>query len=136
MRALEVLTLLCLTFAVVESAYDWTPVNNIFNNAILNKAFPGAVVMVGNASTTIFQNAYGSLTYRGDMYEQLVRNDTVYDVGSLTKVMGTTSAILSLYESKFINLEDKVTKYYPIYKNGGKENTTISNLLLHSAGLL
>ena len=92
--------------------------------------------MVGNASTTIFQNAYGTLTYRSNMYEQPVRNETIYDIASLTKTMGTTAAILALYETKFISLEDKVAKYFPIYKNGGKENTTISNLLLHNSGLL
>lgn len=133
---LRIISLLALLVVPTLTAYDWTPVNDLFANAILNRVFPGAVVLVGNSTSTIFQNAYGTLTYRTDMYEQLVRNDTLWDVASLTKTMGTTAAILSLYESKFISLEDKVTKYFPLFKNGGKENTTISNLLLHNSGLL
>lgn len=60
----------------------------------------------------------------------------MYDVASLTKTIGTTSAILSLMESGFLSLDDHVTKFIPQYGNGGKNTTTIANLLLHNAGLL
>lgn len=133
---LRIIGLLSALVGGVLAAYDWTPLDDLFAQAILDRAFPGAVVMVGNATATLYQNAYGTITYRTDMYEQLVRNDTLYDVASLTKTIGTTAAILSLYESKLISLDDKVTKYYANYRNGGKENTTITNLLLHNSGLL
>lgn len=133
---LKVITLLAAVFGAGLAVYDWSPVDQLFAKGILNKAFPGAVVLVGNATSAIFQNAYGTFTYRHNMYEFPVRNDTMYDVASLTKTIGTTAAIMGLLESKFISLDDKVVKYFPIYKNGGKENTTISNLLLHNSGLL
>lgn len=102
----------------------------------MKKVFPGAVVLVGNANSTLFQSPYGTLSYRADVFEARVQNDTMYDVASLTKVMGTTAAILSLLDGKQIALTDLVTKYLPQYGNGGKNSTTIANLLLHNSGLL
>jgi CubicO group peptidase (beta-lactamase class C family) len=97
--------------------------------------FPGCVVIISNTTTILYQNAYGTLSYRQDIYEQPVRNDTLYDIASLTKSMGTAAAILTLYNSHLLALEDTVAKYIPEYDNSGKRNITIGHLLLHCAGL-
>jgi|JI61114BRNA_FD_contig_21_4635352_length_448_multi_3_in_0_out_0_2 CubicO group peptidase (beta-lactamase class C family) len=47
------------------------------------------------------------------MYEQPTKNDTLFDVASLTKAMGTTAALLTLYNSRLISLEDPISKYIP-----------------------
>lgn len=67
--------------------------------------------MIGNATSTLYQNAYGTLAYKQDIYDQPVRNDTLYDVASLTKAMGTAAAIMTLYNSRLISLEDPISKY-------------------------
>jgi CubicO group peptidase (beta-lactamase class C family) len=136
MKRFNILLVAFALFSISNCAYDWTPVNDLFNNLILKKVIPGAVVMVGNNGSALFQSPYGTLTYQTDAFEQRVQNDTMYDVASLTKVMGTTAAIISLLDGKQIALTDLVTKYLPQYGNGGKGNTTIANLLLHNAGLL
>ncbi len=49
--------------------------------------------------------------------------------------MSTTDAVMNLLSSNSIKLDDPVVKYIPNYDTNKKTNTTIANLLLHSAGL-
>lgn len=49
--------------------YDWRPVDTLITAAINSRVFPGAVLLITNASSTLYQNAYGTLTYRQDLYE-------------------------------------------------------------------
>lgn len=49
--------------------YDWRPVDTLITEAINSRVFPGAVLLITNASSTLYQNAYGTLTYRQDLYE-------------------------------------------------------------------
>ncbi|GAU75943.1 beta-lactamase class C and other penicillin binding proteins [Fusibacter sp. 3D3] len=59
------------------------------------------------------------------------RLDTVYDIASLTKVVGTTTAILKLVEAGQLKLEDKVSQYLPYIDN---DIVTIRHLMTHSSG--
>lgn len=68
------------------------------------------------------------------MYSIPVRNDTKYDIASVTKVLGTTFAIMNILSSSF-KLDDLVDKYIPNYDTSKKGSTTLKNLLLHNSGL-
>lgn len=57
--------------------------------------------------------------------------DTVYDIASLSKVVGTTMAILKLCEAGSLGLEDKVQTYLPYIKY---DKITIKDLLVHTSG--
>ena len=57
--------------------------------------------------------AYGRKTYEGDLFDEPVDLDTLYDIASVTKVISTTSAIMKLYEMGKISLNDKLIKYVP-----------------------
>lgn len=59
----------------------------------------------------------------------------MYDLASLTKVIGTTSAIMILYDQGKVALNDKLIKFVPEANNNGKDKITIQNLLLHNSGL-
>lgn len=61
--------------------------------------------------------------------------DTIFDIASLTKVVSTTTAIALLYQSGILDLNTYVGSILGInYNNGGKEQITILNCLLHNAG--
>jgi CubicO group peptidase (beta-lactamase class C family) len=62
--------------------------------------------------------------------------DTRYDLASLTKVVGTFSAIMHFCDDRKFDIEDPVSKFIPEHGNNIKPNTTIKNLLLHNAELL
>lgn len=61
-----------------------------------------------------------------------LKDDDIYDLASLTKVVGVTSRILQLLGKKIIDLDDKVSKYFPKISY---PDITVKNLLLHNSGL-
>ena len=107
--------------------------NEIFENAIRNGTFPGAVLLVGNSSDVLFKKAYG---YRS-LKPEREKNDvsTIYDVASMTKVVATTSAIMRLVEMGKIRLYDPVNRFVKEFEATSKDNVRIWHLLTHTSGL-
>ncbi len=83
----------------------------------------------------MFRGNYGFLTYKHEVWEIAVGNNTKYDADSLTQVMATSLNIMNLLSSNTIQPTDLVSNYIENYDTNKKGNTTISHLLLHSAGL-
>jgi len=108
-------------------------VDQTVKNAIENKSFPGAVVLIWKDDKIIFEKAYGRFTY--EIESPLVSTKTIYDLASVTKVVATTTAAMICYDRKLFSLEDRVVKYISEFGVNGKENITIKNLLLHNSGL-
>jgi uncharacterized protein YbbC (DUF1343 family)/CubicO group peptidase (beta-lactamase class C family) len=106
--------------------------DEIIEEAIAAGEIPGAVVVIGHKGRIIFQKAYGhrSLVPRR---EPMTLN-TIFDIASLTKVVGTTSAIAKLVEDGKVRLNEKVTQYIPEFQ-GGKSDITVRNLLTHFSGM-
>ena len=107
-------------------------VDKIMNEAVFDSTFPGGVVSVLKDGVIAYQKAFGYQTY--DKIEQVDKTD-VYDLASLTKIVATTSAAMTLVDEDKINLDDKVSKYIPEFSKGNKKNISIRNLLLHDSGL-
>lgn len=51
-----------LTLLASSTCLDWSPVDNIIDNAIRTGAFPGASLRIANKTHVIYSNNYGSLT--------------------------------------------------------------------------
>jgi uncharacterized protein YbbC (DUF1343 family)/CubicO group peptidase (beta-lactamase class C family) len=62
--------------------------------------------------------------------------DTVFDMASLTKPVATATSVMILIERGQLRLQDKVAKFFPEFAANGKDNVTIEQLLVHSAGLI
>src|SRR3712207_8583984 len=56
----------------------------------------------------------------------------LYDMASLTKVVGTTTIILKLIQMKKISLDDAITKYILDFSD---ERVTIRHLLTHTSAI-
>jgi uncharacterized protein YbbC (DUF1343 family)/CubicO group peptidase (beta-lactamase class C family) len=109
-----------------------TAMDEIIGRAIADREIPGAVLMIGHKGRVVFQKAYG---YRAlvPRREPMTLN-TIFDIASLTKVVGTTSAIAKLVEEGEVRLNEKVTHYIPEFQ-GGKSDITVRNLLTHFSGM-
>eukprot|EP00050_Salpingoeca_kvevrii_P022619 m.129202 g.129202 ORF g.129202 m.129202 type:complete len:387 (-) comp9765_c0_seq6:1445-2605(-) len=62
---------------------------------------------------------------------------TMFDLASLTKVVATTTAAMTLYQTGFLDLDEPVSSARllgPAFAAQGKGNITVRNLLLHNAG--
>lgn len=113
--------------------YDFSNVENIVETAIIDSAFPGAVVLVEKGGRVIFDKAFGHFTY--DKNSSPVKLNTLFDLASLTKVISTTNLAMICLDRGLFSLNDKVAEYIPQFAQNGKENVTIRNLLLHNSGL-
>ncbi len=60
---------------------------------------------------------------------------TVYDLASLTKVVGTTTAVMLLVEDGKLGWTSRSRRYLPEFSGGGSERVTMRHLLTHTSGL-
>jgi uncharacterized protein YbbC (DUF1343 family) len=92
------------------------------------------VVLVGRRAGIVFERAYGNRSIEPKPLP--MTTDTVFDMASLTKPMATATSVMILVERGQLRLQDKVAKFFPEFATNGKENVTIEQLLVHSAGLI
>jgi CubicO group peptidase (beta-lactamase class C family) len=102
------------------------------NEAIAAHQLPGAVVHLERGGQA-YERAYGKLSYEPDA--AAVGTATLFDAASLTKVLATAPSVLKLAEEGRIDLDAKLTAYFPECAGGGKDAITIRHLLTHSSGL-
>lgn len=95
-------------------------------------AFPGAVIAVGRHGRLALIAAVGVY---GIDDPRAVDVGTIYDLASLTKVMGLTTACMLLVDQGRLELDAPVQRYLPEFRGSGKDEVTIRHLLTHSSGL-
>jgi len=107
-------------------------VRRVLDRALADSAFPGGIAVVGTRTRVITQYAVGHL----DWAKSPAPNDrTLWDLASLTKVIGLTSGIMQLVGRGAIDLDAPVQKYLPNWTGPNKDRVTIRNLLTHTSGL-
>lgn len=120
-------------------------VQAVLTRALADSAFPAAWAVVGNGRTIYASLGVGALEpIVGPAYGELngsaptatpVTDSTVWDLASLTKVVGTTSAVLQLVAEGRVALDAPATQYLPRWTAPRANEVTIRHLLSHSAGL-
>ena len=98
----------------------------------VDSAYPGAVVAVGRHGRLALLAAVG---HYSDGDERSVEPETVYDLASLTKVIGLTTACMMLVQAGTLDLDAPAQRYVPEFRGPDKDKITIRLLLTHSAGL-
>ena len=106
-------------------------IDAVMRRALSERAFPGAGVAIGRSGVLIRLQGYGSLSYSG---ASPATADTPYDLASLTKVVGTTLAVMQLVEEGRLDLDDRARDVLPRFRPEGDTGITIRQLLSHSAG--
>lgn len=102
----------------------------IFDSALNESTFPGysAAIVTPSEIVTFFG---GNHTY--DEMSPPITKDTLYDVASLTKIVGPMALLMQLVDDGTVSLDDKVTTYLPEVSSGiYKEDVTIRNLLTYT----
>jgi CubicO group peptidase (beta-lactamase class C family) len=107
-------------------------IDSAINEAIGEHKLPGAVFHLEREGAT-YEKAFGRLSYEPGAAN--VSTDTLFDAASLTKVIATAPSVLLLAEEGKIDLDAKLSSYFPECANGGKEAITIRHLLTHTSGL-
>lgn len=114
--------------------------DSIFNGAVAQKDFPGAVVCVVKDDKIVYEKAFGVKQWL-PKEEGPMTVETVFDMASLSKCVGTTLSFMQLIENGQVRLTDYVKDYIPGFapwvdpETGNKVDITIQHLLTHSSGL-
>jgi CubicO group peptidase (beta-lactamase class C family) len=111
----------------------FTAAARVLEHAVLDKAFPAAVIEVGTPTQTLWRQPFGRLRF--DDSAPPSAEDTVYDLASLTKVIATTPLFMQSVERGVIGLDDSVARHLARWSGADRERVTIRDLLSHSSGL-
>ena len=103
--------------------------DSIVNAAVAVHDIPGAVLCIVEGDQVIYEKAYG---YR-QVYPtcEAMTTNTVFDLASLSKVVGTGMTAMTLVEEGLLDLDAPVSTYLPEYEG----DATIRDLMTHVSGL-
>ena len=113
------------------AAADWTRVKFFLDSALADTAAPGAVLGVSLGGV----HRYYSGGHLGIDHPAEPDSSTVYDLASLSKVIGLTTAVMMAVDEHRIDLDAPIQRYVPAFQGAGKEHVTVRHLLTHSSGL-
>lgn len=119
--------------AVGMSAERLATIERVVQRGLTAGGYPGASVVVGRKGFSVFSRGFGSLDWSGR--NRVSVQESIYDLASLTKVIGTTTAMMVLYDRGQIDLDAPVSRYLPDFSGGLKDQVTLRHLLTHRAGL-
>lgn len=97
-----------------------------------DSAFPGAEAVIGSHDRVLASVGVGSVDWAPSAEPT---DSTIWDLASLTKVVGMTTGIMQLVAEGRVNLDAPAQRYIPRFKGPGKRRVTIRHLITHSSGL-
>lgn len=102
---------------------------SLVESAIVGKLFPGCVI--GHVQTGGERRvwAFGNLTYET---RDAVREDTLYDLASVTKSIPLASLAAKLIDEGRLSLEDRLVDHVPAFTAKNGENITVRHLLTYT----
>lgn len=114
-------------------------IDKAITEAIADGVTPGAVVLVAKDGKIVKEEAYG-YAQKYDMGELLnnprkMKRNTMFDLASVTKVMGTTQGIMKLVSDGKLSVNVRVSDFIPEFAQHGKQDITVADLLTHTSGL-
>ena len=109
-------------------------VDRIVMRGINAGGYPGASVVIGRKGYAVYQRGFGKLGWTTSS-PRVTADRSIYDLASLTKVVGTTTAAMVLYDQGRLDLNAPVSTYLPAFSGGWKDSVTVRQLLTHRSGL-
>ena len=108
------------------------PIDQLMQQALIDKVFPGAVLLISQGGKMAFHKAYGF----ADLFAgRVMTTGTVFDLASLTKPLATALAVMVLIAQNRLGLELDLASVLPPFRNNEKSAVKIKHLLYHNSGL-
>ena len=104
----------------------------LLGRAARDSAFPGAYAVVGTHSGILAEDSVGHLDWGPSAVPD---EHSLWDLASLTKVVGMATAVMQLYELGKLDLDAPLQRYIPDWKGPHKELVTVRQLITHTSGL-
>lgn len=104
----------------------------IVEHGIMEKAYPGAQVLVAHQGTVVYHEAFGYHTY--DSLRAVGKED-IYDLASVTKVSSALAALMKWHGEGQLDLDATLADYYPDFAKSNKADLPFRQMLAHNARL-
>ncbi|MFF6885440.1 serine hydrolase domain-containing protein [Streptomyces sp. NPDC012421] len=112
---------------------DTPRIEQLLQDGVRDRVYPGAVWAVGNASGTTTSGVVGLLDPTRP--DEPMRLDTVFDIASLTKIVAVWAVIGTLVEEGKVQLHTPLGTFWPEVAGHPLAQVTTHELLTHTAGL-
>ena len=114
------------------SSRKLTKIDSLVNLIIKEEMTPGAQVLVARHGKVLYQKSFGFHTYEN---KRKVKNEDVYDLASLTKILGGLPLLMKAEEIGMFSLESTLSELLPEYIGSNKDTLTVKEMLSHTARL-
>lgn len=108
-------------------------IDTAVEHGIERRLAPGVALVIGTKDQILYAKAYGHLTY--DPNSPPTTLNTLFDLASVSKAVGTTSATLLLMQDGKLSLDDPASKYLPAFDTDDKRDIELRHLISHISGL-
>ncbi len=106
-------------------------IDSLVQQAIANKAIPGAQVLVAKNGKVVLHKAYGTHIYSDTTKVNL---SNIYDIASVTKISSALPALMQLQDLNKFDVENTIDDYLPYFKGSNKADISLKQILTHQAG--
>lgn len=106
-------------------------IDSICNDIIARGGTPGIQVVVAKGNDIIVDGAYGKLDKNGPE----VNNETMYDLASVSKALGTLPGIMMAVDSGYMDIDTPISQYIPGMRRDDKKDLLIKEFLFHETGM-
>ena len=110
------------------SSIKLAEIDKLVQNGLDSLMFPGAQVVVSRKGKIIYNKSFGKPTYKSN---RKVKENDVYDLASLTKILATLPMVMKMDEEGKIALNDTFEELVPDYSNTEIKNVTVLKALSH-----
>ena len=93
---------------------------------------PGMQILVARKGKVIYNKSFGRYRYFSG---KTVRNDNIYDLASLTKILATLPTIMKMEEEGKVGFQTTLGEMIPDLQDSNKKNITLLEMLTHYARL-
>ena len=120
-----------LPVSLIDNQYI-RKIDSLLIDGINQKAYPGCQVLAMKDGKIIYEGNYGKFTYDG---EQIVHQDAVYDIASLTKLFASSFALMKLYDEGKLDVNSTLGDFFPFMNQSDKGNIKLIEFLTHQSGM-
>lgn len=107
-------------------------IDSLVQKSIEDSVFPGCQVAFAYKGKVVYNKSFGKMTYEN---RPKIKNDDIYDLASVTKIVSSTAALMLLQSQDKFSLDKKLVDYLPELTEGSTvKNITLRAILAHQAG--
>jgi CubicO group peptidase (beta-lactamase class C family) len=125
----------CSSRSCIQEADPFREVTRRLEQAVKERVFPGAVLLLGTPDRVLYHQVVGRID--PETASPYIREDTIFDLASLTKPLAAALAVLLLVQDGRLEWKQRLSDILesPSGSPVARFKVTLSHLLSHSSGL-